>query len=128
MNFHLKVLGWLYLVMGVLSLIATCWFGYAIFSHGPGAFGPDVQRILIDAGYGTALLGLLAFASVGTLLTGIAFLKAHRYARGLAYVFALLGILDFPLGTMLGVYTLWVLSQTKEAPERSLRHLDSTWR
>ena len=114
MNFHLKILGWLYLVMGVLSLVATMYFGYAIFGHTSGSFSPEVQKILIDAGYGTILLGLLAFASIGTLLTGYALLKMHRFARVLARVFAILGLLDFPLGTMLGVYTLWVLGRPEK--------------
>ena len=114
MNLHLKILGWLYLVMGGLSFVAALYFANGIYGHGFGSFSPEVQKILIDAGYGTLLLGLLAFASVGTLLTGYALLKMHRFARLLARAFAILGLLDFPLGTMLGVYTLWVLSQNKE--------------
>ncbi len=108
---HFRILAWLYLVMGILSLIATGWFVYAIEGSGPGALRPDVQNILIDSGYGTGLLVLLGFAAVGTLLTGYALLKMHRFARTLARVFAILGLLDFPLGTMLGVYTLWVLGR-----------------
>ena len=111
MNIHLKILGYLYVFMGTFSLVATVYFGYAIFSHSAGSFSPEVQKLLIDAGYGTYLLGLLAFASIGTLFTGYALLKMHRFARTLARVFAILGLFDFPLGTMLGVYTLWVLSQ-----------------
>jgi hypothetical protein len=117
MNIHLRILGWLYSVMGIVSLIATGYFTYALYGAGPGGFSPEVQRILIDAGYGTLLLWLLAFASLGTLLTGWALLRMHRFARTLAYVFAVLGLIDFPLGTMLGVYTIWALRQTK--PEQS---------
>lgn len=108
---HFKILAWLYLVMGAISLVATGWFVYAIYATGPGVLSPEVQRILIDSGYGTGLLALLGFASIGTLFTGYALLKMHRFARTLARVFAILGLLDFPLGTMLGVYTLWVLSR-----------------
>ena len=120
MNIHLKILGWLYIVLGVVSITATLFFAYAIFFAGPGTFSPDVQKILVDAGYGTILLALLAVASFGTLLTGWALLKMHAFARTLALVFGLLGILDFPFGTMLGVYTLWVLSRsdTIEAPKK----------
>ena len=111
MNIHLRILSWLYLVMGMGSLLATMYFGYAIYFHTSGSFSPDVQKVLIDAGYATLLLGLLAFTSIGMLLTGYALLRMHRFARTLAKIFAILGLFDFPLGTMLGVYTLWVLSQ-----------------
>ncbi len=114
MNIHWKILGWLYLSLGALSFFATCYFAYAIYSAGPGSFSPDVQRILIEGGYGTVLLILLAIASVGTLLTGWALLIMHRFARTFATIVAILGIFDVPFGTMLGIYTLWVLSQTKE--------------
>lgn len=99
--------------MGVVSFLVATYFAYAIFGHLSGSFSPDVQKVLIDAGYGTFLLGLLVFASLGTLLTGYALLKKHRYARTLAKIFAILGLFDVPLGTMLGVYTLWVLSHNE---------------
>lgn len=111
MNIHLKILGILYLCMGIVSTLATLYFAYAIYGNSIGSFSPDVQRILIDAGYGTLLLVLLGFASIGTLMTGYALLKMHRYAFLLAKIFAILGLLDFPLGTMLGIYTLWVLGR-----------------
>lgn len=115
MNVHLRILGILYVCMGVISVLASAYFAYAIYGAGAGSFSPDVQRVLIEAGYGTFLLALLLFASVGTLLTGYALLKMHKFARVLARVFAILGLLDFPLGTMLGVYTLWVLSRHAES-------------
>lgn len=111
---HFRILAWLYLVMGGISLAATGWFVYAIHGSGPGALSPEVQTILIDSGYGTGLLALLGFATVGTLFTGYALLRMHRFARTLAKAFAILGLLDFPLGTMLGVYTLWVLGREEK--------------
>ncbi len=114
MNRHFRILAWLYLAMGALSVVATCWFVYAMYFTGPWTLAPDTQRILIDAGYGTFLLWLLALVSVGMLLTGYAFLKMHRFAKSLALVFAILGIFDFPLGTMLSLYTLWVLHHAEK--------------
>ncbi len=115
MNIHLKILGWIYLVIGALTFVSMCLFIYALYAtSGPFTFSPDVRGILLS-GYGkSVILVLMGVASVGTFLTGWALLKAHKYARTLALIFAILGILDFPFGTMLGVYTLWVLSQTRE--------------
>lgn len=116
MNFHFRILGWLYIVMGTISLVASVWFFYALHSSGPLTMSPDTQQILMSAGYGTVLLGILVIASLGTLFTGYALLRMHRYAKFLAGFFAILGLFDFPLGTMLGVYTLWVITRKEEKP------------
>ncbi len=115
MSRHLKILGILYVSMGVVSSLATAYFVYAITGKGAGSFSPDVQHVLIDAGYGTFLLAILALASIGTLVTGYALLKMHRFALALARVFAIFGLFDFPFGTMLGIYTLWVLDQHRKS-------------
>lgn len=121
MNLHFRILGWLYIVMGVIALLSSAWFFYALHGSGPFTMSPDTQKILVDAGYGTILLGILVIAALGTLFTGYALLKMHRYAKYLAGFFAILGILDFPLGTMLGVYTLWVITR-KETVATSPLH------
>ncbi len=114
MNKHFRILAFLYLAMGALSLFVSIYFVYAIYTSGPWSFSPETQNILIEGGYGTFMLVLLIIATLGTLLTGWALYKMHRYARTLATIFAVLGLFDFPLGTMLGIYTLWALSQKEE--------------
>jgi hypothetical protein len=53
-------------------------------------------------------LFLLAGALIG-FLCGWGLLQKHRWARTLALVLGGLSLLDPPLGTALGIYTLWVL-------------------
>jgi hypothetical protein len=55
---------------------------------------------------------LLTGALVG-LLAGWGLLERRPWARTLAVVMGCLGLLDLPLGTALGVYTLWVLLPSK---------------
>jgi ABC-type glycerol-3-phosphate transport system permease component len=45
-----------------------------------------------------------------TVLTGYALLTRQTWGRILAIVFAVLALFHFPLGTALGIYTLWVLA------------------
>ncbi len=111
MTIHFRILGWLYIVMGMIGLFSSVWFFYSLHGSGPFTMSPDTQKILMDAGYGTVLLVILVIASLGTLGTGYALLKMHRYAKYLAGFFAILGLFDFPFGTMLGVYTLWVITR-----------------
>ena len=70
---------------------------------------------------GAALLGLTgaaltAFAltmAVATLVCGWGLLKTRRWARILAIILGVLCLIDFPAGTVFGVYTLWVMFNKK---------------
>jgi hypothetical protein len=63
----------------------------------------------------------LASAAIG-VAAGWGLLERQPWARTLAIVVAFVNLLDMPLGTALGVYTLWVLmpaSSEKEYLEAS---------
>jgi ABC-type spermidine/putrescine transport system permease subunit II len=51
------------------------------------------------------------------LLTGYALLTRQPWGRVLAIVFAILALIHLPLGTALGIYTLWVLAPGASADE-----------
>ena len=44
------------------------------------------------------------------LLTGYALLTRQPWGRVLAIIFGVIALIHFPLGTALGIYTLWVLA------------------
>ena len=72
-----------------------------------------------DAGASGAafLLGLAALLLVGMLgrplsgLAGWGLLTRKPWARILAIVVGILNLVNFPIGTAIGLYTLWVLMQ-----------------
>jgi ABC-type glycerol-3-phosphate transport system permease component len=45
-----------------------------------------------------------------TVLTGYALMTRQPWGRILAIVFSIFALFHFPLGTALGIYTLWVLA------------------
>jgi hypothetical protein len=51
----------------------------------------------------------LAITAVIGLLVGWGLLDRQPWARMLAIIVGCLKLIDFPLGTALGIYTLWVL-------------------
>jgi zinc-ribbon domain len=71
--------------------------------HGP--FNPGMMG---------GLWPLIAVATVFTaalaLITGYSLLTRRPWGRPLAIVAAILALLKFPIGTALGIYTLWVLA------------------
>lgn len=58
----------------------------------------------------TGELLLVAVLSIPGFLGGVGILKRRRYARILLLVLGTINLVSFPaLGTILGVYTIWVL-------------------
>lgn len=52
---------------------------------------------------------VIILLSLPRLIAGIGLLKHHGWARVLSLVVSVIGLIDFPFGTALGVYGMWVL-------------------
>jgi len=64
------------------------------------------------------IIGCLIFVfvmlvSIPGLIAGVGLLKLRPWARILGIVISAVNILNFPFGTALGVYGLWVLLSTE---------------
>jgi hypothetical protein len=105
---HIRLLGILWLasaaafrlVPGIILLLVARFVSF-------GAFDPDfpyfVFRILDVVGL------YLVFTALLGGVTGWGLLTHQPWARMLAIVLGVIGLLDMPFGTALGIYTLWVL-------------------
>lgn len=77
-----------------------------------GSFVEDVEvagvvlRIL-----GTFLPLTISCISILGLIGGIGLLNYRKWARILILVIAAMGCINFPLGTLKGIYSIWVLMQ-----------------
>lgn len=111
---HVKVLGVLYLVLsGIGLLFALLIFlalGTAASIVGMNASPDDAAIAMPILGVtGTALSMLLLVMSLPGLVTGWGLLKLRPWARIVGIVLAVISLLNFPIGTAVGVYGLWVL-------------------
>lgn len=104
---HIKILGWLHVLFSLFGLLMAA----TVFAGGVlgGLFSGSMSGML-GAGLGGALAAtfLAAFALPG-LLAGYGLLTLKPWARPLTIVLGVLDLIRFPLGTILGVYTLWVM-------------------
>ena len=106
-DIHIKVIGILNIVFGCLGgsigLLAP-FFIFKLFNMNTGASGVIRLSVL-------ALLPLLLILSIFILriVSGAHLMKGAPWARIVIIIFAILGIMAFPLGTALGIYTLWTL-------------------
>jgi hypothetical protein len=98
---------------------------------GQSVSDPEARAILPLVGSTVGLL--LALLSVPGLAAGYGLLTRKPWARVLATVVDVLGLLNFPVGTAIGIYALWVLLQTSaanyfETSPDGLRQSAGAWR
>ncbi|HSM57759.1 MAG TPA: hypothetical protein VK879_16520 [Candidatus Sulfomarinibacteraceae bacterium] len=109
---HVKLLGWLHILSHAIFLV----IGFFVFVMlvGIGLFaGPDAGASGVMAMIGLFVGGLMLVLALPGLLAGYGLLKRRSWGRLLALIVGILNLFNFPLGTALGVYTLWVLLQNE---------------
>ncbi len=109
MQKHIQLLGVVYIVYHAIGL-AFAWLIWGILS-GVGMMSGDPQAAGILTLVGTAVAMLLFFLSAPGVIAGIGILKGWWWARYLGLVLGFFNLIHIPLGTILGVYTFWVLMQ-----------------
>lgn len=106
---HVPIVGWLLIISnGLFLLIGLCVAGL-LYSIGFGVNDRDALPILLIVG--TVMAGFFGVLAVPGLAAGFGLLARQAWARILAIVVAFLGLLNIPLGTLIGLYAIWVLLQ-----------------
>jgi hypothetical protein len=93
--------------MGILAAMVV----FFVFSFA-GSFVDDVEVAMTVLRFlGAFVPAIIILVSLLGLIGGIGLLSYQKWARVIVLVVAALGCLNFPLGTIKGVYSLWVLMQ-----------------
>lgn len=110
MKKHVTVVGAIHIGFGILGLIAAIVVFVALrFARG-FVQNDDVGHMVLGLLSMTLPL-LIGFMSTLGLVGGLGLLSFQPWARYLVIVVAALGCLNIPIGTLKGVYSLWVLLQ-----------------
>ncbi len=113
-DIHVRVAAWLHIVMGALAVCTLLFIGLAF-----GAFG----AIVVGAAHDSQATGVLAligglgatflFFFIGLAALEIAgavmLLNGSAGGRVLTIIFSVLALVNFPIGTVIGAYSLWAL-------------------
>lgn len=106
---HTTILGWLY-IAGHAIFLAVGAFVFVLLT-GIGVASGEAEAIKVLGVIGTSVGLLLLVLAIPGLLAGYGLLSRKPWARMLALVVGILGLVNFPLGTAIGLYTFWVLTQ-----------------
>ena len=119
MEQHVKIIGILDIVFGVLGVLAGIGLMIAFMAGaaGVGVSGEQgaggAAAVLASVGLfgGIIIIGMSAFE----IIVGIK-LKAHKsWARIAQIIFGALSLTGFPVGTALGVYYIWAMTNKDTA-------------
>ncbi len=104
---HINIIGLIYIVIGSLYALAGLVFitGLARLAD---LVEDDVSEDVLNFSGVTLGIVLLVFAAL-QIVAGIGLKKYENWARTLTLILSVIGLFSFPVGTILGVYALWVL-------------------
>ena len=103
MNTQVKIVGWLWIVNGMLSILMAI-IGLAVINW-PGIVPNPRDSLLASTGALCFFLpGIIAY-----IVDGYGLLKYKSWAPILAIILAILNLILFPIGTALGIYTLVIM-------------------
>ncbi len=112
MKKHVTVVAALHIGFGILGLVAALAVFFALHFARGFVNGDDVGNMVLGF-LSISLPLLIGFMSTLGLVGGIGLLSLQPWARYLVIVVAALGCLNIPIGTLKGVYSLWVLFQNE---------------
>jgi hypothetical protein len=94
--------GFLGIFIGLVTLVVMI---------GAGIISQDPEAMKITTIVGIAVAFFLIFTSIPEIIGGFGLLKRKQWARVLVLIIAVIDLMFIPIGTLIGIYALWVLLQ-----------------
>lgn len=115
MNIHQKITAWLSIASGMITLLVLAilflFFGSVLaFVH------LDHSVTAMVAGFGTILGVLFGSFALADILAGVFYLRGSKVAEVCLILFNVLQLFAFPIGTLIGGYSLWAILGSAQQP------------
>ncbi len=110
---HVTIVGWLYIIGHVFFILIGGFVFVLMMSIGAVTRDPEALPVLSIVGTWIALF--LTVLALPGLIAGVGLLKRQAWGRVLAIIVAFFGLINFPIGTAIGIYALFVLLQNAAA-------------
>lgn len=109
MDKHINILGWLYIVMGVLVIGTACLVFLGMFVG--GLMTEEIEGFMAMSVMAVFIAGFMMVMALPSLFAGYGLLKRKNWARILGIVLGFFQFVSFPFGTAVALYTFYVLFQ-----------------
>lgn len=109
MDQHFKIVGVLQIALGCFAIL----LGLTLFGiiAGAGAISGDRQAMFITGTIGAVIGGFLLVLSLPSIIAGIGVLRRREWGRILTIVLSVFHLINIPIGTIIGAYSIWALLQ-----------------
>ncbi len=107
MEQHITILGVLHIAYGALGILIAMIVFMAVV--GGGMLSGDTEAMAITSLVGTSIATFLIVPSLPGLIGGLGIFRYRQWARITLLVVGFINLLIVPFGTILGIYTIWVL-------------------
>jgi hypothetical protein len=112
MESHVKAVGIINIASSILGILAAI-IVFAILNIVANIPDVDEEAVRILQIIGIVIPWFLIIISLPGIVGGIGLLKFQGWARILILILAFLNLLNFPIGTAIGIYSIWVLLNNK---------------
>lgn len=109
MEQHVTAVGALMIGLSVLGILIGLFF--FILLAGVGSLVEEHEASVILVAVGSFLAIFLVILSVPGIIGGIGLFNRREWARILVLILSALQLINFPIGTGIGIYAIWVLVQ-----------------
>ena len=109
MEKHINIVAALQIGFSILGII----IGAVVFVvlHFAGDFSGDHEAQVVLSIIANILIIFFSILSIPGIIAGIGLFKRKEWARILTLIISVLELFNFPLGTAVGVYSIWALVQ-----------------
>lgn len=105
---HVTILAWLHIAAAGLGILIGLFVFLLLGGIGFAVHEADARPVLLIVG--AAVCGFLLLASLPGLIAGYGLLQRRPWGRIWAIIAGALHLFNIPIGTLLAVYTFWVLA------------------
>ena len=109
MEKHINVAASLQIGLSVLGIVAGLVIFVILFSVAGVVTDKEAQVIL--SVIGKVVAGIIIVCSLPGIIAGIGLFKRKEWGRVLTLIISVLHLVNFPLGTAVGVYCIWAMIQ-----------------
>lgn len=109
MEGHVKAVGALCIGLSIIAVLAGAFILVLLAGIGFSSYDEDASAILPAVGLIAGFF--LTVVALPGIIGGIGLVKGREWARILVIVISALQLINIPIGTAIGAYSIWVLVQ-----------------